>query len=456
MNDGRPSTITDHVVRMALAKDAPRGTEESFWLDLTAALGETPQRQRRLFPWPWTPVMPGVEPPLLRRRGVAVMVVLAILAAASIAVVGVIGSIQRLPAPFGLARAGLIAFDLGGDIFVSNADGTGRRQLTSGPVSEIQPTFSPDGTKIAYESLGLGGATVEIFVMDADGTDRVTIATKPAVLRIGNETSIGWRRLSWSPDSRSLTYSGLFEGRPQVFVARADGSGATWIGDRALEGQDPVWSPDGQRIAFRGGRFDRDRGIYVMNPDGSGVRRLVTPPDDPTRTYSYLEPTWSPDGKWLSYANVPGLEHDPVSGAYPGYYQQVWIAGVDDGVERAISTATGWSDNPAWSPDGSRLAYFKASAWSSSGVFVVVRPDGSGESEFGSALVSAPMWSPDGHQLFGRVDTTGVGYAYDGRDHGIVVIDVGSGTSAVLPGSSAGEGPMNEAPGIGSWQRLAD
>ena len=73
-----------------------------------------------------------------------------------------------------------------------------------------------------------------------------------------------------------------------------------------------------------------------------------------------------------------------------------------------------------------------------------------------SALVSAPVWSPDGRQLFGRVDMTGIGYFDDGRDHAIAVIDVASGTSAVLPGGSAAGAVANEAPGIGSWQRLPD
>ena len=47
------------------------------------------------------------------------------------------------------------------------------------------------------------------------------------------------------------------------------------IGDEGVRGQDPIWSPDGKRIAFRGGSNDGDRGIFLMNVDGSDVRRLI-------------------------------------------------------------------------------------------------------------------------------------------------------------------------------------
>ncbi len=458
MNDHRAPQISDRLVRAAIRQDPPGGTAEALWHRLVVALGETPQRRRRVISWPWTPALPGLAPSTSSRRlrGVALVVALALLVASSIAIIGIIGSLHRLPAPFGLAKPGLIAFDSGGDIVVANADGTGRQQLTSGPESDIQPTFSPDGTRIAYQSLAAGGATVELVVMGADGAHRMTIATKPASISVGNETSIDWRRLSWSPDNRYLTYTGFFEGRPQIFVARSDGTGSTLIGDRTLEGQDPTWSPDGALIAFRGGRYDKDRGIYLMNIDGSGVRRLTKPDDDSIgNTYSYFAPVWSPDGRWIAYSKLPAA-----------YVQQVWVVGVDPGVERAISNATEWNDSPAWSPDGSRLAYFKSPTWTLSfGRFVVVRPDGSselvlspsvggapaGERMLAISVAGAPVWSPDGSKLVGRTYSPNFPYLSS-----VTIIDIAQGTSIVLPPSGSTEASGSELQGTPSWQRLAD
>ena len=119
------------------------------------------------------------------------------------------------------------------ELYLMNADGTGIVQLTSNDVFDSAPAFSPDGTKLAFESARDSGdaLVLDIYVMNVDGT--------------------GVRRLTADP-------------------AHDEG---------------PIWSPDGTKIAFtseRGGSSD----IWVMNADGSGVRRLT---DDPARDES---PDW--------------------------------------------------------------------------------------------------------------------------------------------------------------------
>ncbi len=455
MNEPLSRLPSDELIRASLAREPSTGLADAVGRDLALRLGVTRQRGPLPLWWPWAPSLPGLarSPSQRTFRGVAILVAVGLLVVLSIAIIGIVGSFHRLPPPIGLARPGLIAFDTDGDIVVANVDGTGRRQLTSSAELDIQPTFSPDGTRIAFQSLALGGAIVELVVMDADGGHRMTVATKPASIGNGQATSIDWRLLSWSPDSRVLAYTGLAGGRPQIFLAQADGSGSTLIGDRALEGQDPAWSPDGAHIAFRGGRYDKDRGLYVMNADGSGVRRLTSPQEDAAgSTHSFFAPMWSPDERWIAYTKVLGSSD-----------RQVWVVGVGDGVERAISKAGGYDDAPSWSPDGSRLAYFRSPhPITSFGRFVVGRPDGSGEIELsppvggspvGTMDISgndAPTWSPDGTKLIGRLYETTFPYSSS-----IVVIDIAKGTLTVLPPSGSNDADFIEIPGLPSWQRLA-
>ena len=108
----------------------------------------------------------------------------------------------KLPPPLGVAGNGLIAFDDGGDIWVVNPDGTGRRQLTSGPEWEVEPVWSQDGTHIAYwsEPDSKQESTAALMVMDADGSDVRTLADDLTLTR--------WNtRPSWSHDGRFLAYS---------------------------------------------------------------------------------------------------------------------------------------------------------------------------------------------------------------------------------------------------------
>ena len=76
----------------------------------------------------------------------------ALLIAIAVAAIVIVGSQRRLPPPFGLAKPGLVVYTWADHLFAMNADGSGRRQLTFGPNSDFRPTWSPDGTLIAYLS----------------------------------------------------------------------------------------------------------------------------------------------------------------------------------------------------------------------------------------------------------------------------------------------------------------
>ncbi len=152
----------------------------------------------------------------------------------------------------------------------------------------------------------------------------------------------------------------------------------------------PTWSPDGKRIAFVSDRADATRGqgdIYVMNVDGSGLRRLT---DSNTGKGGLA---WSPNGKWIAYQAYAYI--DEVS---------------PDGARHRRLTGYGGTQ-PDFSPGGRRIAYANGAAEFYSSIYVM-RPDGSKKVPAAlpheSESLGEPTWSPDGQKL-----AFGVGTAAD-------------------------------------------
>lgn len=151
---------------------------------------------------------------------------------------------------------------------------------------------------------------------------------------------------------------------------------------------DPVYSPDGRRIAFaaganaEGGTAD----IYVMNADGSGQQRITNNPS----TSNDLHPAWSPDGSWIAFDRRNEAAQRT----------EVWTVRPDGSREVRLSASGGNDANPAWSPDGARIAFqsTRAGNWE---VFVM-RADGSDQLRVTATpdrQEGEPSWSPDGTRL---------------------------------------------------------
>jgi dipeptidyl aminopeptidase/acylaminoacyl peptidase len=198
----------------------------------------------------WLPMadkvlQPTMAPPLRA----AWLLLIALLIVALVAGIALVGSRLLKPTPV-IPQGGSAVFvfssivgDTGGDIFLARADGTDVRQLTSGPGLESTPTWSPDGTRIAYR-VWEGGAD-SIVVMDPGGGNTKTLASTPSTASYCARGD-----LAWSPDGTSLIFqtSPVCDMTFELLIVPSDGSSpATKLLAPGLEGRYADWSPDGSR-----------------------------------------------------------------------------------------------------------------------------------------------------------------------------------------------------------------
>jgi TolB protein len=182
--------------------------------------------------------------------------------------------------------------------------------------------------------------------------------------------------VDWSPDGRRIA----FQGDHGIYVIRRRGGPPT----RILDGGSfsiPTWAPDGRTLAVVKEERDLTTAIYVVGIDGSGVRRLLprsVPKVTSTSTAvaaSETEPAWSPDGRRIAFQAGDG---------------RIAVATLEDGRRRIIAIG---GYEPAWSPDGRLIAFQAESAlW-------VTNADGSGQRRLLASNGGDPSWAPDSLSL---------------------------------------------------------
>jgi uncharacterized repeat protein (TIGR01451 family) len=349
-------------------------------------------------------------------------------------VVAVLGS---LFGPVSLADAafpgavGKIAFvsdrDGNDEIYVMNANGSGQTRVTNNSADDREPASSPNGARIAFVSNRNGND--EIYVMNTDGS---------GLTRLTNNSAAD-EAPAWSPDGTKIAFDSDRNGSTEIYVMNADGSGQTRLTSNGFD-LDPAWSPDGTKIAFSNNSSSGLAVIYVMNANGSGQRQVTSAGlgccfgDD--------DPNWSPDGKKIAFDS----NRDSVLGDRDIYVVNAGGPGLDAGLTR-ITNNFGDDANPAWSPDGTKIAFT-----SQSQIFVM-NPDGSGQTlRTTSGDNFDPDWAPQGHADVGvslahgtfnpatrhLTWTITVSNAGPAPAEGVVVSDAPAATTFVSASSSKG------------------
>ena len=257
------------------------------------------------------------------------------------------------------------------EIYIMNSDGTEERNLTNDPADDFDPDLPADGKRLAFVSKRSGRA--QVHVMDLDGTN---------VRQITQDGGLSPR---WSSDGSRIAFSR----GGAIWVAPAGGGNPELVIDVDTESPDTPcragafpggWSPDDKRIAYYSASTTVEEGqVCTVNADGSDVRVVVANPG----AYD-VEPSWSPDGRYLAYRGVEGGVHD------------IWVVDLETGKTTNLTADPDLDIEPNWSPDGEWIAFGSLRPRASNFDIFIMRRDGSDVRRLTDdpAKEANPAWSP--------------------------------------------------------------
>jgi TolB protein len=168
-----------------------------------------------------------------------------------------------------------LSFEGDQEIYLLKADGTISRRVTNSRGIDVSPTFSPDGSKMAFVSSRNGQPQIFIQDLQSGQARRLTFSgrynTQP----------------SWSPAGDKIAYSTMVNnGEIDVFVINANGSDLKQLTRKSGENEHPSWSPDGGMIVFSSNRQGKKK-LFIMNSTGENQRRLLQSEGEE------MQPSWS-------------------------------------------------------------------------------------------------------------------------------------------------------------------
>jgi TolB protein len=171
-----------------------------------------------------------------------------------------------------------------------------------------------------------------------------------------------------------------------IYVINADGSGLRRLSSVNQYQNSPTWSPDGKRIAFSRGGSNTDYDLYVMETEGGHVVQLTDGPGNE------LEPHWSPDGTSIVYA--ASIQQDQA-------LTDLFTVRADGTDVRQLTKTPSFESSPRWSPDGKRIAFVRAAGQGRPASIEVMDVETGSEGTLFNCIdcLLDVSWSPDGTKI---------------------------------------------------------
>jgi Tol biopolymer transport system component len=347
----------------------------------TDVLGQT-ARTRQRPPWAslerWLPMdMTTQRVPIvgLPWRQVGVLALLGLLIATGLTVY--VGSQQQLPAPFGPAATGQMAFAQDGDILSVDPATGAIVTLIGGPDEDSAPTYSLDGTSLAFLR-AVDGSTSHVMLATDDGDDVRSMTPDPLSLVTA---------VAFSPSGREVVIAARRDGVPSLALASTEAAGFRWL-DTGAQADRASFAPTEDRtlLYVHSDYSATGQSIRTIDLDTSEINVLV--PGSPSDGEFIGAPAYSPDGSRIVYSLwVPG-EQDA---------RLTVLELVDGALPVQIDAPTGvcCEGLPTWSNDGTKLAFIRY--YDTRHVVVVVPLSGGLGTEYdvGPFDMATLAWSPD-------------------------------------------------------------
>jgi Tol biopolymer transport system component len=278
------------------------------------------------------------------------------------------------------------------EIYLVGSDGNGLRRLVGDPAPAryADPVWSPDASKIAFTDLGEDRFCLacEIYVVNADGSSRINVTNHPA----------DDRSPVWAPDGKEIAFASRRDGDQQLYVVRPDGSGLTRLTSVQRWAVPTDWSADGARILFHASPDSSwYQQIHVVNRVGGGITQLTT--QAPRGTARAVNAKWSPHGDAIAYVSDPYSQ----PGTPWSVFIMNPDGGAPRPLTGYPLLGSGSFHAVIWSPDGTRMAADARNpeSYAQSGTLILGR-GGDVQARLADGFcrnADRPSWNPAGDRV---------------------------------------------------------